>query len=47
MIRLDLVVYFSVNRKVHLPLLSHRERIKVLDVYCTIFELRLSYFELP
>ena len=42
-IRLDLVVHFAVNRiKVHLPLLSHREHIKA-DMYCTIFELPLSY----
>ena len=39
-IRLDLVVYFAVNRKVHdhLPLSSHREHIKT-GMYCTIFEL--------
>ena len=37
-IRLDLVVYFAVNRKVHLPILSNRERIKA-GMYCTIFEL--------
>ena len=41
-IRRDLVVYFDVHRKVHLPLLSHRERIKT-GLYCAIFELPLSY----
>ena len=39
-IRRDLlvVVYFAVNRKVHLPLLPHREHIKA-GFYFTIFEL--------
>ena len=41
-VRRDLVVYFAVNRKVHLPLLSHREHIKA-GLYCTIFEFSLSY----
>ena len=50
MIRRDLVVYLAVNRKVHLPLLSHREHIK--KQVCTVqylsyprvtFELPLSY----
>ena len=44
-IRRELVVYFAVDRKVHLPLLSHREQIKDIKagMYCTIFELPLSY----
>ena len=37
-----LVVYFAVNRKIDLPLLSHREHRKA-GVYCTIFELPVTF----
>ena len=45
MVRRDSVVYFAVNRKVHLLLLSHLAHINA-GMYCTMFVLPVT-FELP